>query len=219
MDKKILRNISIWKTFRFNKHYFGWKGIIFPAVFVARSVKFYKLGGTVKLLSQRHMGMVKLGFPFADIFDYKYERFIWSNSGEVVFEGTAYLGQGNRISNHGKLFFGDNIVVNSNSTLICHKEIEILRNVMISWNVLIIDTDFHRIYDRNNMDVNVNDPKKIIIGEKCWIGCRSLLLKGSRIANNVIIAAESIISGELDRSYAVYGERGKVLKQNVEWKV
>ena len=55
-----------------------------------------------------------------------------------------------------------------------------------------MDTDFHKIYTNNN-EYQINQDSEIIIGDKCWIGCRSLILKGVTIPNNAIIAANSTV--------------------------
>ena len=53
-------------------------------------------------------------------------------------------------------------------------------------------------------------------GNHVWIGCRSLILKGVNISDNVIVAANSTISRNIDEEFVVVGSNG-VLKENVGW--
>lgn len=45
-------------------------------------------------------------------------------------------------------------------------------NSIISWDCLILDTDFHRIYKDGNM---INENKPIEIGNHVWIGAITVL--------------------------------------------
>jgi len=45
MKKRMIFEISLWKTIRFNVHYFGFSSFFNPRVLVARNVKFIKMGG------------------------------------------------------------------------------------------------------------------------------------------------------------------------------
>ena len=104
------------------------------------------------------------------------------------------------------------------STIVCEKEIVFGNGVLVSWDDLIMDSDFHKIYDAQEMKRVVNNPQKILIGEHTWIGCRSTILKGTRLANNTIVAACSCISGEISRENLVVGDKKKILKENIIWK-
>lgn len=210
-------HLSIWKTLRFNVHYFGLHGLRCPAILVARGVKLKTLGGSVVLPRKLDIGMIKVGFPSVDIFDYKYERAIWVNTGKIIFEGRAYLGQGVRVSNHGKLIIGDNVRINANSMIVCSTEIILKKDVLISWDVLIMDTDFHHVCNIADSNMKLNQPAKVTIGEHCWIGCRCLLLKGVTVSDHVVIAANSTVTKNLVEKNAIYGDRGEIISSGVDW--
>uniref|UniRef100_UPI0039EB3104 acyltransferase n=1 Tax=Clostridium perfringens TaxID=1502 RepID=UPI0039EB3104 len=136
-----------------------------------------------------------MGFGNVGIFDKKYDRGIWQNNGIVKLEKNINIGHGVKIVNFGELVLGDSIKITANSQLISYKRIEIGSNTIISWDNLIMDTDFHKIKNFNGEVINQN--KDIIIGKCVWIGCRCLILKGSKLPNNSVIAAGSIINKDL----------------------
>ncbi|MEO2189151.1 hypothetical protein [[Clostridium] innocuum] len=159
---------------------------------------------------------VYFGFVDVGIFDKKYERSIWDNNGIFQFEGSAHFGQGTRISNSGKIVFGDNFCVTANSAIVCVSNINFGSNVLLSWDILILDTDFHKIYSIDD-EHQINNPKKIIIGSNVWIGCRSLILKGVELKNNTIVAAASVISHSNTEENSIINSN-RIIKNNVIWK-
>lgn len=86
----------------------------------------------------------------------------------------------------------------------------------MSWDILILDTDFHKIYSIDD-EHQINNPKKIIIGSKVWIGCRSLILKGVELKNNTIVAAASVISHSNTEENSIINSN-RIIKNNVIWK-
>lgn len=210
----IIQHTSLLKTLRFNIHYFGFTGNC--PVLLSRNVSLVKLSGSVKL-SNKQNGVVKLGYGDIGIVDKKYRRFLWQNSGEVCFDGRVDLGVGTKIANSGHLYFGDNSRINANTDIVCKKSVSINKDSLISWECLIMDTDFHEIYDiRDPGRAPLNEDKAIVIGEHVWIGARSTILKGANIPSNTIVAACSLITRELGEEFCIYSSDG-VIKRNVTW--
>ena len=78
-------------------------------------------------------------------------------------------------------------------------------------------SDFHVIVDRETMKP-INQGKHITIGNHVWIGERAMILKNNRIADDVIVAAGSIVTRDLDESHAIYaGNPAKAVKHNTTW--
>lgn len=215
MNVKKILDVGIVNTIKFNLFYFGIGGVIRPKVAVSRHVKLLNLDGSVTVNSDKIFS-VKIGLPSVAVFDYKYERGIWSNSGEIIFEGKAHLGNGCRISNSGKLVFGDEFNCTGKTTIICNYSVIFGRNNLISWDVLIMDHDFHNIHNINTSEV-MNKPSEIVFGDNIWCGCRSLILKGARITSNNVIASGSIINSSTVRENIVIGTLNKVIKENIYW--
>lgn len=161
--------------------------------------------------------MLLLGFPYLGFQDSSYENTIWEVSGVITIRGNKVrIGRGSKFCVHGECGMGENFIITGRSTIICNNKIVFGDNVLISWDILLMDTDWHKIYnDRNEL---LNGDKPIIVGDNVWIGCRSTVLKGSIIPSNSVIAACSIISGEMNKERCIYTTNKRVLKENIFWK-
>jgi len=162
--------------------------------------------------------MIKIGFGDIDIFDNRKSRSIWSVKGKVYFKGTAFIGHGSKINvgANGSVTFGKNFTITAESSIVCNKCINFGNDNLLSWDVLIMDDDFHNILDsQQNI---INNPNDITIGNWVWIGCRSLILKGSNIPSNSIIAAGSLVSKKLTEENSIYGGNPiAIIKKEIHW--
>lgn len=176
---------------------------------VSKNVKLASMHGSIQLNCEKPKRCgIRIGFPIVGIFDKKYERTIWDNSGVVDFKGPAFMG-GSRISNMGNLVFG------SNTSIICKKNFEIGNNCLFSWDITLMDTDFHSIMDREGKVLNPE--KSIDIEDHCWIGCRCTILKGAKIPKNSVIASNSVVASKLCEENAIYRSNSEIIKHDIEW--
>jgi len=214
---KQIFEVSIIKTVIFNFHYFGLRGLIKIPIIVYKNFILYSLKGKIYLNDNISMGDIRLGTGGVGIFNRKSDRGIWQNNGKIIFEGKCRIGIGAKISNNkkGKIVFGDNFYLTANSQIICYKSVSFGDNVLISWDCLIFDGDTHKVLNDQNIQTNLDED--INIGTHCWIGCRSVILKGCNIANNSIIAANSTISKSIEQENMIIGGLDKVLKKGVNW--
>ena len=216
--RKILE-IGIINTLRLNLYYYPLSEALKFPILASRHLRIRQLGGTLKHLNPK-TASIRLGFDSVGIFDNKKMRSIWeiSNESKIIIKGSLSFGNGFKLSvGGGTLTIGDNLRITGNSTIICNKYIEFGDNDLLSWDVLIMDTDFHKIYCNHNI---TNQDKKVIIQDKVWIGCRVTVLKGSIIPKGSIIASGSIVSKELINEYSIYGGNPlKILKSDINWEL
>ena len=216
-----IRQIGIINTIRFNFGYFSFREAVKFPIIAGRNLKIKKLKGEVKILNPK-TACVKIGFDhMGGIFDYKRELAIWEvrNGCRVVFEGEAKIGNGCRICvvDGGSLFIGDAFEVAAKTTLLCSHDIRIGRECLFSWEIMIIDSDLHFIYDNNGALLNETD--RLVIRDRVWIGCRATILKNSYIPSGVIIGAGSLVNSKLETPNSVYGGIPcRLLKNDVYWK-
>lgn len=227
MDKKkyitffhLLLEIDWIKTLRFNVHYFKLRDSLKMPVWIFRRTTFNKLEGSVQLMSHLHPGMVRIGVHNVGSKDGNSSRTVWHIAGHVLFGDHVSIGRGTGISVSatGELRFGNGFVQNGASEFICHNNITFGDNCLVSWDVLMMDTDLHYVLDSDNRQVNT--PKPIHIGSHVWIGCRSTILKGVSIAEDTIIASGSTISKSCERKNIVLlgsPDGNRILKENVFW--
>lgn len=212
---EMLRKTNLIKTLLFNFKYFGIRGILLCPVLIARNVKLECLEGKVQCNDPKRGG-IKLGYSDLGIIDSRYQKAIWENKGIVIFEGRANLGKAVKICNSGCLTIGDCVSITGGTSLICRKNISIGAGTLISWENLIMDTDWHPIYSNESGEV-VNSDKNICIGKHVWIGCRCTILKGTNIPDENVIAANSKISESLSKEMVIYGNQGAVIRENIRW--
>ena len=120
--------------------------------------------------------------------------------------------------------FGGNIVINegvcmSGCTIYSMDSIIIGRNTDIGSGCKIIDNDFHPLpYSLRHPKEQLNKVKKrpIVIGEGCFIGANSIILKGTTLGKNVIVGAGSVVCGSFPDNVIIAGNPARVVKENVE---
>lgn len=98
------------------------------------------------------------------------------------------------IAKDAKIKIGSNCFFNNDCSLNALKEIEIGNDTIIGENVKIYDHN-HVFKDKNKRITEQGfKTEKVLIGNNCWIGSNTVILKGVTIGDNVIIAAGSVIN-------------------------
>lgn len=214
---------SIWranpKTIYFNFRYLPWRLALRFPIWISSKTYLRKTKGTISINGPISTGMIRIGYGDIGIFDKKRSRAIWEVSGNVVFEGLAEIGHGSKISvgHSGQLVFGKNFMITAESTIIAYKKIIFGNDCLLSWDILIMDTDFHPIFNASNEILNPD--ADIIIGHSVWIGCRSLILKGSFIPDGSVIAANSLVSKKLSGTNQLFGKQPlTTIAENIFWR-
>ena len=217
---RILEGVNWIKTIYFNFHYLKFTQAIFFPIIIYRNTKLARMDGNVVVDENIKWGGVRIGQYGVGTLDVKYNRTIWQNAGTVVFLGKAHIGSGSKLSinNGGMLVFGDDFCITGGSQIICSKEISFGKGCLLSWDILIMDTDFHNVITADGEIIN--PPKAIKIGDRVWIGCRNLILKGVNISNDVVIGASSKITKNIDTPNCIVGgvDKQYIIKNNIYWK-
>lgn len=223
MNNKISRLFeyvySIPKSFYFCFRMLPFRQALRLPVLVRYNTKLSSLKGHIKLDSCR-LGGGRIGFGNVGVFDKKYQRTVLYLDGNIRVYGDFFIGYGSRIQvgKNGYLEFGKNFHITACSTILAFKKIKFGCDVLISWDVLIMDTDFHNIYDRDTLK-SYSCEKEIMIGNHVWIGCRSVLLKGCQISDDSIIAANTVVTKSFEEdSVIIAGTPANIMKRNVSWK-
>ena len=217
---KMLRNMLLFarglpKTLVFNLRYFPLRTAIRLPVLVSHRVWLSRLGGEIRLADAR-TGAVRIGFGDIGIFDRQRSRTIWQVTGKVDFRGRARINHGCKISVTGTLVVGDDVTIVAESSIVAQRHVQIGDRTLISWDVLIMDSDMHPLYDAGGR--LVNGPVPVFIGDAVWIGCRSLVLKGVEIADGVVVAAATTLTRSVTSPKVVAGGHpARVLRENVSW--
>ena len=215
----IIRYIGgIHKSIYVNFRLLPFRQAIKLPIIVSRKTILISLSGNFKLKKVK-TGIIRIGFGSIKLVAYAYDRTILNINGTIICNGKIKIGMGSKIEvgRDGILEFGNNFINSASTKIICHKNIRIGNNCLVAWDSLIMDTDYHSIMDMNNNIINKD--KEIVIDNNVWIGAKSIILKGSRIPSNSIVAANSLINKKFEKTHTIIGGNPvKILKENVSWK-
>ena len=129
------------------------------------------------------------------------------------------------------------------STIVCAKEIHFGDDCLLSWDILVMDTDEHPLFNRhetarretrdsnpvpcpevpcpvsNDMEnQRINPDKPILVGDHVWIGCKCVLLKGAEVPSNTVLAAGTMLKTTFAGEHQVIGGNPpSILKRDVRW--
>lgn len=211
--------LSIPKSIRVNFRKLPFRQAVRLPILVYRT-KLQSLKGQIVINSDElKMGLVKIGFGTTQVTDIQCERTVLNIRGRMVFNGKCKFGSGSRIhvGKNGMASFGKNFNATSHFKLVCNNEITFGDDNLFSWNCLLMDTDQHRILDKDTNEV-LNADKPIKIGNHVWCGCNATFVKGSQVADNVVIGSNSLVTGEHTENYvAIAGNPASIVKKNIIW--
>lgn len=113
-----------------------------------------------------------------------------------------------RIDDESTLDIADHVFINDNCNINCANKITIGSYTKIAPNVCINDHDhnYKGIGDSNLIK------GEVIIGKNVWIGSNTVILRGTVIEDNAVIAAGSILKGYVPKNTVFLNKRENVTK-------
>lgn len=109
------------------------------------------------------------------------------------------------VRNTGQLRIGDNVGMNTNCTVACHEKIEIGDGTEIGPNVCIYDHD-HDYKCAGGIKAGQYKTSPVTIGKNVWIGANVIILRGTTIGDDCIIAAGSVVRGQIPSRSLFYSK-------------
>jgi acetyltransferase-like isoleucine patch superfamily enzyme len=125
---------------------------------------------------------------------------------------------------NSRLSIGDNVFIGARTLIACADEITIGSDVLISYQVIIMDSDNHslraseRIEDLRNWRQGHYDwshvaIKPVRIRERAWIGARAIIAKGVEIGEGGVVAAGAVVTRNVDPYTIVAGNPARVVRE------
>jgi acetyltransferase-like isoleucine patch superfamily enzyme len=137
--------------------------------------------------------------------------------GELELLGNVQVGVGAAwaIGEGGTLSIGARSYFSPNTTIVAMNSISIGEDCAISWDVQLLDEDFHEVI----VDGEVRPTSgPISIGNHVWIGSRATILKGAVIPDDTAVAAGAVVSGQFTEPGTVLaGCPARMVRKNVVW--
>ncbi|SEN61368.1 acyltransferase [Paenibacillus sp. OV219] len=117
-------------------------------------------------------------------------------------------------TSESKISIGNNVGI-SGATIYARNSISIGDNTLIGGNAKIMDNDFHPIeIEARNADIKEKiGAKPITIGKNCFIGCNSLILKGTILGDGCVVGAGAVVSGVFEDNCVIAGNPARVIKR------
>ncbi|WP_421535684.1 acyltransferase [Priestia sp. D3YE.R1] len=117
-------------------------------------------------------------------------------------------------TSEAEIHIGDNVGI-SGATIYARKSIKIGKNTHIGGNAKILDNDFHplEIEARNADDKEKIGTRPVVIGENCFIGCNSLILKGTVLEDGCVVGAGAVVSGYFEKNSVIAGNPARLIKK------
>ena len=75
--------------------------------------------------------------------------------------------------------------------------------------------DSHSIFDENC--IRINSAESVTIGDHCWIGQGSKVLKGVTLNNDVVVSTGAIVTKSFGSNTLIGGVPAKMLKEKIKW--
>ncbi|HWP46814.1 MAG TPA: acyltransferase [Candidatus Limnocylindrales bacterium] len=147
------------------------------------------------------------------------------NKGSAVFGPRVHVSGDIFVRFGGRLKVGQYTGIGMGALLRCEEAITIGDYCLISYDVVVYDTNAHSVdwkERRHRMEVGypvgmeeVARPltKPIEIGNDVWIGMRSLILKGAKIGDRVIVGMGTTVTGSVPEDSLVVSEYPRIISR------
>lgn len=219
---KLLKTISILKSLYWSFRLFSWKSAIRIPVFVYPNTVI-NVSGIINLPTAQNIdiqtGMIRIGMPLTWLIDKRSTTYV-DVAGNLTLRGNTIIGHGSKIliGRSGNLTIGEHFSVSGSLRICCENCITIGCGCMFSWDVSLLDTDYHPIVNQDGVVTNTS--RAITVGNHVWIGCNNTILKGVNIADDIVISSGNTIKTSLKQSNSIYGEKSDnvaLLKDSITW--
>jgi acetyltransferase-like isoleucine patch superfamily enzyme len=136
---------------------------------------------------------------------------IVSNKGKLIIGTDSYIRSFRvrpslTVLKDARLEFGFNAFINDGVNICASTSIVIGHSAKIGDMTNIFDTDFHETTPQKK-----TRKRPIQLGDNVWIGANSMILAGARIGSHSVIAAGSIVTGEIPPKCIAAGTPARVI--------
>ncbi len=118
-------------------------------------------------------------------------------------------------TNNSNLWIGAEVIIRPFATILCKNKIIIGDGTQISNGVTIVDHD-HNLKLPFSLIKNVGETTPIYIGQYCWLGANSVILKGVRLGDGCVVGAGAVVlKGNYPDGSIIVGNPGKIIKKRI----
>ena len=95
---------------------------------------------------------------------------------------------------NARITLGDLVAVNNGLLIIAAESVEIGDGCLIGGGVQILDFDAHGVAPGERR-TSIGRVAPVVLGKNVWVGNGAIILKGTRIGDDSIVAAGAVVAG------------------------
>lgn len=189
----------------FNLRYLPFKQAIRVPILINKG-HLYNTDGKIIIDAPIKFGMIRLGFFGGHM--YPDNGIHWTQyGGTIIFKGKCIIGNNSFIvqGKDSTLIFGDDFLASTSLKIISFKHVEFGNHTRMGWEVLVLDTNFHPLYDiKKEKFKRAYGPIKI--GNNNWFATQCKIMNSVTTPDFCIFGMGTIVNrgGEFE-SYCVHG--------------
>ena len=197
------RRALVWRAVHWGWREFQRAGAVTPGTPAARAFREFGSGSVI-------------AFPAGSVFG---EGWITVGRGTLIgalVTMSAGIVPGQDLGPDPVLRIGDRCVIGRGSHIVAHQSVVIGDDVWTGPYVYVTDQN-HGYADPDTpigRQPPVNQP--VTIGDGSWLGAGAIVLPGARIGRNVVVAAGSVVRGEVPDLCVVAGVPAKIVRQHTK---
>lgn len=117
------------------------------------------------------------------------------------------------------LVIGDRCVIGARTSLTAHESIVVGNDVWLGQDIFVSDASHGYQDPETPIGLQLGEHRPVRIGDGTWIGHGAIVLPGTTIGRNVVVAAGSVVRGDVPDHAVVGGVPARVLRTLVgdEW--
>jgi len=153
------------------------------------------------------------GFSFHWIERFSPNVVVEINHGAKVCFGKSvrvHSGSKLKVRSNANLKIEANVRINYNCIIACHEDIYIGEGTEFGPSVYVYDHDHDY---KVGLERNEFKTASVKIGKNCWIGANSIILRGTELGDNCIVAAGTVLKGKIPANSLVYQKRDTEIKE------
>jgi len=139
---------------------------------------------------------------------------------EIVLYGQLEMGKGVILADGcslevgpaGRLVIGDGVFIGRHTVVVAAEHVELGDRTLIAEHCSIRDQD-HQVDPEERLRETIGRTGPVSLGPNVWLGAGVRVLRGSRIGQGSVIAANAVVRGEIPAGVVAGGVPARVLRQ------
>ncbi len=213
------RIANLPRSLVFNLKVLGFKDGIKIPIYITHNCRILRAEkGSIVINAPLRRFMIEIGEGGSAGYPSRRGTLLIADGAKIIFDGKACFAEGTmlRVNEGGVMRFGDNFNSNTNCTFWCSDRIEIGKDVLLGFDIIVRDADGHKVFYKDRTNTISTAP--ISIGNHVWIAAKTSILKGTSLADDCVIGYNScVMSNFSDSHLLIGGYPAKILRTDVHW--